>query len=167
MRIANTSAGANERAKNPVNSFDRKTPLTALLGITRKRDQCGVTGPSYGLYLCSYTAIRALHGLQEDVFERVALEVEPPDLHGMRRRERIEFTHANAVVENELHLPTARHGALATKVVHGFGEWAGIAGHFEFDETAICPTLLFEIAVHSEASVLQYEYLFAGFLDIT
>src|SRR5262245_9754483 len=101
-----------------------------------------------------------LHRLEEDVLERVSLEVQASELHASIGRDAVEVADVHAVAEHELHAPiVARKSVLAAHGRSGFRESARVAARLDLEEGAVRAALGLEVAVRRDAAVLENEDL--------
>src|SRR6185369_3676008 len=110
--------------------------------------------------------IAALHCLQENVFERVTLKVEAPNLHLVRAGKLIEIANVYVVLEDQLQAALACERVFAAQRSNRFDESFAIAACFKLEEFPIRPAFFFEIAVNRYASVFDNQYLFAALFNV-
>src|SRR5437867_12172772 len=103
-----------------------------------------------------------LHCLEEDVLERVLLAAQAPDLDLRRVGEPVEVADLDALGENHLEPPSVLPCVLAAEPPHGFGERSVVAARLDLEEPPVRAALLFEVAVHRDAALLQDQDLLAA-----
>src|SRR5437762_13523837 len=92
-----------------------------------------------------------------DVFQRISLVAQTPDLHLLFCGQAIKVSHLNAVLQDDLKTITARQRVLTTEFGESFDEFVVIAARLEHQKLAIRLALFLEIAIHGDLSIAQYQ----------
>src|SRR5690349_4189601 len=107
----------------------------------------------------------AFHGLEEDVFERIAAVVHAANLNRAFCRKRIQLTHFELLGHDQLETAIAEARAFTSQLACGFEE-AVIIFEFKFYELEVGFALLFEVTKCGNASVFEDDDLFAALFNV-
>src|SRR5258707_3875711 len=91
-----------------------------------------------------------LHRLQKDVFERIAFERQPSNLHLRGGREPVKIAHLSSLLQDHFQTMLARNCALAAHCADRHREGLLIAARFQHQEFLVRFSLFFEVAVNDQ-----------------
>src|SRR5688572_12118851 len=88
--------------------------------------------------------VAVLHRLEEYVLERIAFEVEPPDLHAVLEGEAVKIGDLHVLLHDQLHTAFSRECKFAAELSDRFDEGRAVAAAcFELDEFTVRFAFLF------------------------
>src|ERR1041385_5602059 len=144
-----------------------KTAIFLSLFTLPLGERCRVTLDSHPSLSQRKRGFRAvLHCLQENVFQRIALVTEPPNLHLMVRCQSIQVANLSSVLQNDLQSILAGNRAFTSERVNRTREFFKFAPRFEHEKLPVRFAFFLEIAVLNQLSVLENQDLFAAFLNV-
>src|SRR5256885_2042543 len=108
-----------------------------------------------------------LHRFQEDIFQRISLVTEPPNLDLMVRGQSINVTNLSSLLQNDLQSILAGDSAFTSERIDRTYKLLEFAARFEHKKLLVRLALFLEITVLNQLSVLENDDLFAAFLDVT
>src|ERR1051326_2289950 len=101
----------------------------------------------------------SFHGIEENVFERIATMVHATDLDAALGGDGIHVADLDVLRHDNLDAAIAVAGTLTAQLTHGFREFIRRADRFHLQEFAIGTALLLEITDAGNASGLEDEDL--------
>ena len=98
--------------------------------------------------------ISAFHGLQKNIFQRIAPEIHPPDAHLPFRRQPENVARLHSIRQDHLHA-VCRHRAFTAELLNGFRKVAVRAVSLEFQKTLVRAALFFQIRIMRDPPLLS------------
>src|ERR1035441_8094346 len=107
-----------------------------------------------------YTAIGPLHGFEENVFELIALAVEPADLHILSSRDFVELPHFERIRQDQLHAALCSRRGFAAQLLYRLQKAAVVfAARLQFQEPAVGTALFLQVAERRHVPALENQDL--------
>src|ERR1700722_13588916 len=154
------SAGSNGKEQNSATTPESASPHKACSYACK--------WPSALLSCAVQLSVSAFHRLQENIFERVAPEVHPPDAHLALRGETKNVARLNPIRQNHLH-PVRRDRTLTAKLLDRCGKIAVGAVDpvgLQLEKPFVRAPLFIQIRVMSDSPLFQNQNLVAGVFNI-
>ena len=98
--------------------------------------------------------VSVLHRFQEDVFQRIALEIQPPDLHLVLAREPVEIAYFDRFLQDQFDPALARRAYSQPRPPIASTNLAVAAARLKLDKFTVRFSFFFQIAVRGDIAIL-------------